>query len=47
MSLIKQHLLKLQEEEQELWQSYLEYMEETKDIWNQLPLPLQGEEEEL
>lgn len=39
MFLIKQHLYDLQEQEPEdLWESYLEYIEDNKDLFQQLPL---------
>tara|TARA_R110002050_G_C8809065_1_gene503495 strand:+ start:278 stop:442 length:165 start_codon:yes stop_codon:yes gene_type:complete len=49
MSLIKQHLYQLEEEEQELWNSYLEWVGENKELFQQLPknikdLLLQGVE---
>ena len=37
MSLIKNELLRQQEEEQELWQSYLEFVAENKELFQQLP----------
>lgn len=39
MSLIKERLLQLQEEEQEVWMSYLEWVEDNKELFSQLPLP--------
>ena len=40
MSLIKQHLLALQEAEEEaLWESYLEFAEENDELFQQLALP--------
>ena len=37
MSLIKNELLRQQEEEQEMWESYLEWAEENKELFQQLP----------
>ena len=38
MSMIKEYLLLKQREEEELWESYLEWVEENQELWNQLPL---------
>ena len=37
MSLIKNELLRQQEEEQELWETYLEFLSENKELFQQLP----------
>lgn len=37
MSLIKEELLRQQEEEQELWLSYLEFVAENKALFEHLP----------
>ena len=43
MSLIKEELLLRQEEEQELWESYLEWLEDNEDIWHLLPKNIRDE----
>ena len=41
MSYIKNFLYELQEEEQELWESYLDFCEEHKETFQQLPKNIQ------
>ena len=41
MSRIKEHLYNLQEEEDLLWESYLDFCEEHKETFQQLPKNIQ------
>ena len=47
MSLIKTYILLNEEQEEYLWESYLEFIEDNKELLEQLPLSLQEEEEQL
>ena len=44
MSLIKDELLRRQEEEQELWLEFMEFCEENKELFQKLPKEIKGEE---
>lgn len=39
MSNIKRHLLEVEQEEQELWESYLDWCEENRELFSQLGTP--------
>ena len=41
MGRMKEFLLQQQEEEQELWESYLEFCEDNKELFSQLPKNIQ------
>ena len=41
MSLIKDELLQRQEEEQDLWETYLLWVEDNRDLFQQLPKNIQ------
>ena len=43
MSLIKTELLRQQEDEQEQWESYLEWVADNKDLWQLLPKNIRDE----
>ena len=47
MSLIKNHLLQQQEEEQELLMCYLEWAEDNKELWQQLAVSKEWLQEEV
>ena len=39
MARVKDELLRLEEQEQELWASYLEWVADNEDVWQLLPTP--------
>ena len=44
MGFIKDELLRRQEEEQELWLEFMEFCEENKELFQQLPKEIKEEE---